>query len=414
MTIDILIIDDSADKLDALRQTILPTFGDGDIIISEAQSIADGRDLMRKQTFDLLILDMVVPWLQDQEASRTAGKEFLTEIYENQSLHKPLQIIGLTEFEEEFNRQQQDFRDRLWYLLFYSRSNNDWKKMLKQKVIQLWNMKQSFVEGIKKRDSYDVGIICALSEEFVQMQKAFSRCVWEDTKIEGLPYTFRTTTIHTRKLHELRVIAACVGQPGVCATSILASSLYNVANVDAIYMTGITAGFDYDNLHLNDVIIADSVVDYATGKLEESKEHEGEIRLLHEIQKASASPSLVSAATSLASDEDICDDINDDLHHKNLIDRRENIMFRVAKTVCGPFVMSSPTIINALKEDDRKFQALDMEGFGLYLTAYELERKALWIKAVSDFANNHKDDSCHKSCSYASAAFLYELLREKF
>lgn len=205
MTIDILIIDDSADKLDALRQTIIPTFGDGDIIISEAQSIADGRDLMRKQTFDLLILDMVVPWLQDQEASRTAGKEFLTEIYENQSLHKPLQIIGLTEFEEEFNRQQQDFRDRLWYLLFYSRSNNDWKKMLKQKVIQLWNMKQSFVEGIKKRDSYDVGIICALSEEFVQMQKAFSRCVWEDTKIEGLPYTFRTTTIHTRKLHELRV-----------------------------------------------------------------------------------------------------------------------------------------------------------------------------------------------------------------
>lgn len=173
MTIDILIIDDSADKLDALRQTIIPTFGDGDIIISEAQSIADGRDLMRKQTFDLLILDMVVPWLQDQEASRTAGKEFLTEIYENQSLHKPLQIIGLTEFEEEFNRQQQDFRDRLWYLLFYSRSNNDWKKMLKQKVIQLWNMKQSFVEGIKKRDSYDVGIICALSEEFVQMQKAF-------------------------------------------------------------------------------------------------------------------------------------------------------------------------------------------------------------------------------------------------
>lgn len=268
-------------------------------------------------------------------AARSRGitycrKRILTEIYENQSLHKPLQIIGLTEFEEEFNRQQQDFRDRLWYLLFYSRSNNDWKKMLKQKVIQLWNMKQSFVEGIKKRDSYDVGIICALSEEFVQMQKAFSRCVWEDTKIEGLPYTFRTTTIHTRKLHELRVIAACVGQPGVCATSILASSLYNVANVDAIYMTGITAGFDYDNLHLNDVIIADSVVDYATGKLEESKEHEGEIRLLHEIQKASASPSLVSAATSLASDEDICDDINDDLHHKNLIDRRENIMFRVA------------------------------------------------------------------------------------
>lgn len=414
MTIDILIIDDSADKLDALRQTILPTFKDGEIKIAEAQNIADGRELMREQTFDLLILDMVIPELQDQEASHTAGTEFLTEIYENQSLHKPLQIIGLTEFEEEFNQQQKDFRDRLWYLLFYSRTSNDWKKMLKQKVVQLRNMKESFIDGIKKRDSYDVGIICALSEEFVQMQKAFSRCEWEDTKIEGLPYSFRTTTVSTRKMHELRIIAASVGKPGVCATSILASSLYNVANVDAIFMTGITAGFDHDGLHLNDVIIADSVVDYATGKLEESKEQEGEIKLLHEIQKASASPSLISAATSLVSDEDACDEINDILHHNNLIDRRENVMFRVAKTVCGPFVMSSPSLIEKLKEDDRKFQALDMEGFGLYLTAYELERKALWIKAVSDFANNHKDDSCHKSCSYASAAFLYELLREKF
>ena len=40
---------------------------------------------------------------------------------------KPLQIIGLTEYESEFSRQQQEFKDKLWYLLFYSRTSEDLK-----------------------------------------------------------------------------------------------------------------------------------------------------------------------------------------------------------------------------------------------------------------------------------------------
>jgi nucleoside phosphorylase len=55
-----------------------------------------------------------------------------------------------------------------------------------------------------------------------------------------------------------------------------------------------------------------------------------------------------------------------------------------------------------------------MEGFGLYLTAHSLEKQALWIKAVCDYADRSKGDDYHKSCSYASATFLYQMLREKF
>lgn len=40
--------------------------------------------------------------------------------------------------------------------------------------------------------------------------------------------------------------------------------------------------------------------------------------------------------------------------------------------------------------------------------------ETLWIKAVCEFADRSKGDNFHKSCSYASAAFLYQLLREKF
>lgn len=414
MTLDILIIDDKEQKIDALRQVISPLLSEDKVSIEEAHTIADAREMMREHTYDLAILDMVIPELDGQLPSHDAGAEFLTEIYDNDDVQKPLQIIGLTEYEEEFNEQQAQFRDRLWYLLFYSPSKHDWKKMLKTKVLQLHKMKRSLLESLQNTNKFDVGVICALSEEFEQLQKAFEGCTWDDFRLPGLPWLFRITDVPTSSFKDVKVIAACADSPGVCATSILATALYTVARVDAIFMTGVTAGVDYDGLRLDDVIIAESVVDYATGRLEEDEDKKGEIKWLREIHQANASNRLLSVATSLARDSEICEDINHDLRERNLKDGRDNVQFRKAKTVCGPFVMASGTLVDVLKNDERKLQALDMEGFGLYLTAHNLEKNALWIKAVCDFADIRKGDAHHKCCSYASAAFLYQLLREKF
>ena len=412
MTLDILIIDDKEQKIDALRQVIIPLFSEDKVQVEEARTIAEAREMMRERTYDLAILDMVIPEHEGEEPSHEAGAEFLTEIYDNDDVQKPLQIIGLTEYEEEYNEQQAEFRDRLWYLLFYSPSKLDWKKMLKAKVLQLAKMKRSFMESIENYNKYDVGIICALSEEFEQMQKAFDGCVWDDCRLPGLPFLFRTTTVDTAMLHTVRVIAVCADRPGVCATSILATALYTVAKVDALFMTGITAGVNDGSIKLNDVIIADSVGDYATGKLEDDKN--GDISWLREIHEASASTRLLSAASAVARDTDLCGDINDDMLQKHMITDGSNVKFQIAKTVCGPFVLASSAIVNILKDGDRKLQAIDMEGFGLYLTAHSLEKQALWIKAVCDYADRSKGDDYHKSCSYASAAFLYQMLREKF
>lgn len=410
MNLDILIIDDKEQKIDNLRSVICSI--SEDINVEEAQTIVDAREKMRDYSYDLVILDMVIPELEGEEPSRTGGADYLTEIYENPDIKRPLQVIGLTEYEEEFTQQKEEFRDRLWYLLFYSQRDTQWKRNLKSKITQLMGMKRDFVETLLNRDKYDVGIICALSEEFEQMQKAFDGCQWEDCHLSGLPFLFRTTTVPTINLHDVRVIAVCADRPGVCATAILATAMYTVARVDALFMTGITAGVNDGTIKLNDVIIADSVGDYATGKLEDNKD--GDISWLREIHEASASTRLLSAASSVARDEGLCGDINNEMLQQNLITADTNVKFQIAKTVCGPFVLASETIVDILKDSDRKLQAIDMEGFGLYLTAHSLEKQALWIKAVCDFADRSKGDNFHKSCSYASAAFLYQMLREKF
>lgn len=413
MSLDILIIDDNVNKIDALRRVMNPLFAEGDILIEEANTISAARELMRVKSYDLVILDMVIPELEGDEASRTGGSDYLNEIENNNSVQKPLQIIGLTEYENEYNTQQAQFRDRLWHLLYYSQSKLDWKNQLKDKVLQLAKMKEDFVHGLENRNKNDIGIVCAISEEFEQLLKAFE-CDWEETTLPGLPYSFRTTTLTTLGMRDLRIIAACAEHPGVCATAVLATSIVNIAHVEAIFMTGITAGFEDSGVLIDDVVVADSVIDYAKGKLEELRDHKGEIMLLHEISQIPANHSLISKASSFCRQQGIIDEINDDVRNQKLKDKRTNITPHVSKTVCGPFVMQSETLMEMLKSDDRKLQALDMEGFGLYFTSYVLGCPALWIKAVCDFGVDGKDNSRHEACAYISARFLYEFLREKF
>lgn len=413
MNLEILIIDDNVSKIDALRKVMNPLFAEGDILIDESHTIADAREQMRIKAYDLVILDMVIPELEGEEACHTGGVDFLDEIDNNNSVLRPLQIIGLTEYETEYNTQQAQFRDRLWHLLYYSQKQLDWKRQLKDKVLMLAKMKDDFIRGLENRSKYDIGIVCAISEEFEQLMEAFE-CEWAETELPGLPYSFRTATLTTRSMRDLRIIAACAEYPGVCATTVLATSLYNIAHVEAIFMTGITAGFEDRGVLIDDVVIADSVIDYAKGKLEEQGSNKGEIKVLHEISQMVANHSLVSKASALCREQEVIDDINDAVRSRGLKDKRTNITPYVSKTVCGPFVMQSKTIMDMLKQDDRKLQALDMEGFGLYFAAYVLGCPALWIKSVCDFGVEGKDNSRHKACAYISARFLYEFLREKF
>ena len=411
--IRVLLLDDSREKRDSLKSVVQPLFTQGEILIDETDCLVDGREKLQSTTYDLLILDMVLPERSEEngsEMNRRGGVEFLDEIYINQSIKKPTQIIGLTEYEEEFSTQQQEFKDKLWYLLFYSRKNNEWKTQLRDKVCQLGQMKKDLEASITNRNKYHYGIICALDEEFVMLQRAFKGCDWDTLIIDDLPYVFKTVKITSRHFNDYRIIAACANKPGICATSVLASTIYNRFDVDTIFMTGITAGIDNGDIALDDIIIADAIHDYGSGKLKEQKT--GDIKFLKEMNQIPANRSLISLASEFISDSKHLRKINDYIHDANLKDENKNVSAYIAKTVCGPFVIASSAIVEELQKDERKLQALDMEGFALYATAHTLERKALWIKAVSDFANPKKTDDHHKTCCFASGAFLYEFIRE--
>ncbi len=410
--IKILILDDTETKIARIKSVIVNNCNIPENNIDVAISINSGRILLCKNEYDLLLLDLVLPLTDGDEPDREEGPKFIDEIYANEQINIPNQIIGLTQHDEFYSELKERFEDKVWYLLKYEQSKNDWITKLQNKIIHLRKNKESLQHSISNEYTFDVAVICALQEEFVQLKLAFEKTEWNKTNYTGIPFDFYKGVVHTVYGNSLRIIIACVGKSGMSATSILATTMFNIFKVEYMFMTGFCAGFESDDVTFGDIVIADSIQDYTTGKLKDDET--GNLKLLKELNQIPANYELASKIGSFISDEVNISKISSSLKKSNLLKGRANVKALLAPTVCGAFVISSETVMNNLKNDSRKIQSLDMEGFGLYLTSHILNKKCLWIKAIADFANASKGDEYHSLCSNASASLLYLFLKECF
>ena len=410
--IKILIVDDIETKVNSILSVIVENCSISIENIDIARSINSGRKLLCKNDYDLLVLDLVLPLNDDEEPDHEEGPKFIDEIYINEQINIPNQIIGLTQHQDEYPELKKRFEDKVWSLLKYEQSKNDWKTKLQNKILHLRKNKESILKSVLEKNKYDIGIVCALPEEFTQLKEAFNKVEWKKEISNDHPFNLFSCTVITGFGNSIKVIAGCVGKPGMSATSILSTTLYNLYKIDHLFMTGFCAGFESDDLVFGDIVIADSIQDYGVGKIKEDET--GTISLLKEIHQIPANFELISKLNTLISDGENIDKVNRALKKINLLESRHNIKAIAGPTVCGPFVVTSESLMTELKKDSRKLKSLDMEGFGLYLTSHILNKKCLWIKAIADLANSGKGDEFHDRCSYASAIFLYHFIKESF
>ena len=87
------------------------------------------------------------------------------------------------------------------------------------------------------------------------------------------------------------------------------------------------------------------------------------------------------------------------LRSKNLDLIKKTPQLHFAPGACGSYVVANKEFMKGLIKTYRKLKGLDMEGYGLYMAAHMLGRKALLIKGVSDFADSDKGDVYHRMCS---------------
>ena len=401
--INIIIVEDNKDKLLKILELInteidIPTHN-----ISTAKNVKEAKIIMRNTTFDLMILDLVLPLDEDDKESPENGISFLKTIQTNPTINPPIHIVGLTSFTDLREQYANEFTKYLWHLIEYKGDESDWKEKLKEILFHLVKVRKDFLNSINFKYDFDIAVICALNfPELDQIMKIPAN--WEKLSIENDATQYFTGTFERDK-KKLSVVCASPPQMGMVASATLAMKMINSFKPKYIVMTGIAAGYSGNELGLGDILVADQSYDGTSGK----------ITTLQNMEK-SFSPN----PTPIPIDSDLKERLRVYENHEILskIKRKFNgntpnseLRLKIGPLVSVPFVIQNEGEFKSFKENQRKLIGLEMEAFGIFYSANNAPNpkpKPIVIKSVCDFGDSKKDDDYQIYASFTSAQFLYE------
>jgi len=408
--IKILIMDDNTEKTTRIKSVLSGMCMVNADNIEVACSLNSGRQKLSKNFYDLLLLDLVLPIEDNDPIEPGKSEDFINELYRIGRFKKPIYVIGLSQYEDKVAENTAKYENKLWKLIHYDLQKDDWEQILQNAVEAILSTKEQLLASLQNKNKYDVGVVCALSEEFEQMKIA-SGLEWKKVTVEGISNDFFAADLRTGLGHTLRIIAGRNNMPGMQAASVMASCMFCLFSIESLFMTGICAGFkkdEDDSIDFGDIFIAESEYDYGSGKLCEPKDG----------VFFKKNPKMLECDFDLKGKMNTFIEENHpesqilrelDIKNLNLMNKIPTIHFKPG--ACGSYVVADIGFMKDLLEENHKLRGLDMEGYGLYMTAHILNKKCMMIKSLSDFADNSKGDKYHKMCSYSSACFLFKFLK---
>lgn len=403
--IKILILDDSREKTNLIKTFLIEECQIDEGLITDCATIKDGRKILYSNDFDLMLLDLVMPRELGSEPSAEESIRFIEEIYYNSQIHIPVHIIGFSQHIKLVNEHNEKFEDRLWHLINFDYTNNEWKDKLKNKVCHLVSVKERFKEVIESKYKFDAGIICAL--ESPELKEVLDLPLnWKEFRIENDPFVYHEGSLQTKKGNDYRIVACSINKMGMQAAASLSSMMISKFSIKQLYMVGICAGVRARNVNYGDIIISESTLDYGTGKMQENVQNEMVFN---------------PEPHQLPTDQTILANIHNFLRNNEEIlkiqssyngEKPNNLLSAfVGPIASGSYVVSSNSFVKSITQHNRKLIGIDMEGYGVYLACHFFNNtKALFIKSVSDYGDDQKDDRFQKYASYTSARFLYSFL----
>jgi len=391
----ILIVDDERTRYKKLIQSLLNNMGLSREDVDYAVCTEDAKKKLAVIEYDLLILDLLIPlWLED-EPSEKHSEDLLNELNCDDEYKKPKKIVGITAEKDTVSETIKQFENQTWQVIRYEPSCTNWITKIENCVRYL----QSTNESQKLEFNYDLAIICALDDpELSEILKL--NWSWSEPKpIDDNTFIYEGSVTVNNKA--LKVCAAHASRMGMVATANKTSSIINALRPKMIVMTGICGGIK-SNTNFGDVIFAECVWDYQSGKI---KGKNGSSSFEVSPHQLTASTDIRSKFELLKADKSLLPQLTNDFgEHVNA-----NPRLLLGPVATGAAVIADPEYVQTIIQQQRKVLGIEMEIYGLYSAvenASNPKPKVFAIKSVCDFADVEKDDDYQKYCSYLSANVL--------
>jgi nucleoside phosphorylase/CheY-like chemotaxis protein len=402
--IKILVVEDQQNK----KQLIIHQLTSSGIplaSIAHTDNVVDAKRLIKKNRYDLLILDINLPDRADCQPSKGAGLKILEFIKNNHQAKSPTYIFGMTALEEEFAEASLSFSSALWKLVRYGTDGDTWRRSLTDAVTFLISRDTPPYKNDGVNFHTDVGVVVALEEEMSPLKEMMPD--WNEIKVPHDPARYFSGTLDglNRKLSVIVVTSPRMGLP---TAAVSATKLILHFRPQYLVTCGICAGVR-DKTKIGDLLVADPSFDWGSGKW--IKKEDNKLHFKPAAYPWRLNESVRTSITALADDASAMRSIFRSYDGN----RPENIpQVSIDAMASGGAVLQASSLMNDVRAQHKNLVGIDMENYSI-LTAAEYcgepQPKALAIKSVCDFGDDDKNDDFHGYAAHVSANFVCELLR---
>lgn len=404
--LSILIIDDSDDKIKVLKNLFRENTSIRPDKVEIADSVLTAIDKLSSKRYDLVILDLYLPFEKGDEAKPEGGMQLIQmmESEDNDEIYKPFHIVGLSR-EKTTPGHREAFSRSLWFLLTYDETDDTWKNQLRQKVAYLLKSKMLLQETATH--DFDVAIINALQTPENYWTKKLIAKEWEKISVPGDDCnSYYSATLQTSSGKEIRVVTCFANQMASTASSMLTTKVIYNFRPRYLFMTGIAAAVEEANANYGDVLVATEVWDGASGKYKDTEDADN--IFMPDYRQKALNSAFLNIVTQLKENQQVLRGISDD--YPTTLKPSTNLAIHTGPMASVPAVIASQEELNKIKEHARNLLGIEMEAYGMFYAAENAigprPQVVASLKSVSDYATKKKNDKFQDYASYTSNAIL--------
>ena len=409
----VLIVDDTQEKIVEIRR-ILEGFVEEPDDVPICGSIREALKACSTKRYDLVILDLFIPYKAGEDPDPTNAQSFLKIIKEDDEYICPVFVIGITRA-QDLTEYKSFFEAETMQVLYYADNDDTWKDQLKNRLGYLTGVKRKL--GITYEYDYDVAIINALQTPEHEIMKETLGTEWRELNLDDdRTTTYYETILQSKAGVKIKCISCYAPQMASIASAALTTKLILRFHPKYLFMTGICGALKGNNVGFGDILVSSLVWDGMSGKYKEVKTKEGSFDLIFEpdYRQLSLNADMVNVVNRLKEKNEFLLAIKEGF---NGTKPETPLNVHVGPMASVSAVIASDKKIAEIKIHARKMIGLEMESYGMFYAAEHSHcLKPIYtvsVKSASDLADKRKTDKYQPYASYTSAAFVKYIIENE-
>lgn len=420
----ILVVDDVEEKRRDVIGQLSQYLESFEIEWSEAAHYAAARSKLESEFFDVVILDLLLPFDQEGEPIIEASKSLLRAIRAGETV-SPAIVIGLTAYNDLARTQEALFERDLLALEKYDALSTEWAEKIGNRLTYLAKSRIAAQRFHMNAYELDLVILCARHDNEYDpiVKNLFEGKAISSVAALGVENVHGDIVIGDGRT--LAVCVICVGEKGMAPSAAIATQAIQMLRPRLIAMLGMCCGFssvEHGKDHrLNDLIVVRESKCWEEGRFIDGEHGDG--KFLTETRSRVVDDKLREEVwqileRSAETSRELKTGIEQDDELKRFLINNRDLVRDVPKVTYGEMVTGSSVVATTVKvkeilDTHQSAEGLDMEVYGLY-TAVEKSMgsrpSVLAIKGVADFGSADKAKEFQRAASISSSILLKAIL----